>query len=44
MESLEKFNWKLEYCEERNIPASKKWAWDEAEKKYEEYINRDKGE
>lgn len=40
MESLEEFNWKLEYCESKGIPPAQSWAWEEAEKEYIRYINK----
>jgi len=33
----EKWIWKMDYCKKNYIPPAQKWAWDEAEKAYNNY-------
>jgi len=34
-----KWFWMMDYCKRKQIPPAQKWAWDEAEKKYNEEHN-----
>lgn len=40
--SLEKWHWKMHYCKSKGIPPAQKWAWDEAEKVYNELLKSEK--
>ena len=35
-EAEKKWFWMMEYCKRKQMPPAQKWAWDEAEKKYNE--------
>jgi len=33
-----KWDWKMDYCRKNNLPPAQSWAWNEADKAYENHI------
>ena len=39
-----KWHWKMQYCKKHGIPPAQSWAWDEAEKAWQERLDNPKSE
>jgi hypothetical protein len=36
---ISKWQWMMDYCKSNFLPPAQAWAWEEARKAYEEFIN-----